>query len=251
MVKRILIGVAAVIGLFAVVVGLIAVSMFSGLVESKDGPVAPGVQLVRDGYVNAFFIDAGDGVALIDCGNDVEAKAILAALKARNLDATSVKAIFLTHGHPDHTAGCKKFPAAAVYAFPAEKEIVEGRATSLGLVPKLAGVETSKVATVTNVLEDGATVTIGTASITAWTIPGHTAGSAAYLANGVLFLGDAATAETDGELRNAPWIVSDDTAVSRASVMALANKLPATVTHLAFSHSGSMSSTEALKSFGK
>ncbi len=223
---------------------------FVGMEPSADGPVAAGVQLVRDGYVNVFFIDVEGGVAMIDCGDDPEAKAILAALKARSLDASAVKAIFLTHGHPDHTAGCHQF-TAPVYAFEADRGIAEGSVPANGPLPKMMGVQKGKATKVTSLLVEGATVSFGDVGVTAWNIPGHTQGSAAYLARGVLFFGDSGGGQTDGKLRPAPWVFSDDSEQNKASLKSLAAKVPAGVTRLAFAHSGFLEGADALSNFGK
>jgi glyoxylase-like metal-dependent hydrolase (beta-lactamase superfamily II) len=223
---------------------------FVGMKPAADGPVAAGVQLVRDGYVNVFFIDVEGGVAMIDCGNDPEAKAILAALKARSLDANAVKAIFLTHGHPDHTAGCNQF-TAPVYAFEADRGIAEGSVPANGPLPKLMGVQKGKTTKVTSLLVEGATVSFGDVGVTAWNIPGHTQGSAAYLARGVLFFGDSGGGQADGKLRPAPWVFSDDSEQNKASLKGLAAKVPAGVTRLAFAHSGFLEGADALSNFGK
>jgi len=237
----------ALFGVFFATVG----SAFIGLVPAADGPVAPGVQLVRDGYVNAFLIDLDDGVALVDCGNDTQAKTILAALEARNLEPSAVKAIFVTHGHPDHVAGCKQFPGAAVYVFEADRGLAEGTASAKGPLPKMMGPDPSKSVKVTNVLVDGATVQLGSVGVTAWNIPGHTGGSAAFLARGVLFFGDSATAQSDGKLRVAPWVFSDDLDQCKASLRGLAAKVPPDVSKLAFAHSGFFENASALGEFAK
>ena len=82
---------------------------------------------------------------------------------------------------------------------------------------------------------------LGQISVRVFAIPGHTAGSAAYLVNGVLFLGDAADATSNGGLRGAPWLFSDDQAQDRASLVALPQRLSqegADVKAIAFAHSG-------------
>jgi glyoxylase-like metal-dependent hydrolase (beta-lactamase superfamily II) len=70
-----------------------------------DSPQKDGEQLgsrakqIKDGFSSVGFIDIGDkSVALVDCGDDKEGKAVIAELKRRNLDETAVKALFITHG---------------------------------------------------------------------------------------------------------------------------------------------------------
>ncbi|MBL8924307.1 MAG: MBL fold metallo-hydrolase [Myxococcaceae bacterium] len=248
--KRILLTMLAVVVLLVGVAGGLVGSAFVGLQPATDGPVAPGVQLVRDGYVNAFLIDLDDGVALIDCGNDPEAKSLLAALKDRGLEIASVKAIFLTHGHRDHLGGCRQFPSAAVFAFEGDRGLVEGTKAANGPLPRLAGIDASAAVKVTSALTDGATVSFGSVGVTAWNIPGHTEGSAAFLARGVLFLGDSAAGQSDGAIRPAPWVFSDDVGRCRASLMGLATRAPMqTVAQLAFSHSGWLAGGSALTTF--
>jgi len=56
-------------------------------------------------------------------------------------------------------------------------------------------------------------------------LPGHTAGSAAYLTHGVLFLGDSAGLKSNGTLTGSPWALSDDSAQNHQSLRALADRL--------------------------
>lgn len=131
---------------------------------------------VVDGVVSAYIVPLdATHVALVDCGMDPEAKALLAELTSRGFSADSVQAIFVTHRHGDHVGGCERFPNAKLYAFP-------------------DGESDPSITTVT----DGQVVTLGSVEVTAFGVPGHTPDSGAYLASGVLYLGDAAMLDKDG-----------------------------------------------------
>ena len=201
-----------------------------------DGQVvAPGVQTVKDGFVSVFLLDAGPGkVALIDCGNDKAGKALLQGLQRRGLSPASVTAIFLTHGHPDHVAGCKLFPDAQVYALAEE-------------VPLIAD-----AARVTHPLKDGEVTDVGPLRVEAFATPGHTSGSATFLADGVLFFGDSAAGGKDGTLLPAVRLFSNNPNQNVASLKALAARLQPRaqdVKTLAFAHSGPLDGFQPLARF--
>jgi hydroxyacylglutathione hydrolase len=170
-------------------------------------------------------VDIGQGkVLLVDAGNDGAAKAILAELSRRHLGADAVSAIFLTHGHPDHTAGAHVFSNAAVYALEADVALAEGRAGSHGPITHLFSPKPNGTH-VTRALHDDETVVVGSKSVRVFAVPGHTAGSAAYLVSNVLFLGDSAGLKSNGALAGAPWAFSDNSAQNHASLKALADRL--------------------------
>jgi glyoxylase-like metal-dependent hydrolase (beta-lactamase superfamily II) len=217
------------VGLFLLVLVIAAgagwYSAFGHNSPIVDGSaIAPGVETVKDGFVSAFLLDAEPGkVALVDAGKDPSGKAILGALARRGLAPESVSAIFLTHGHGDHTAGCKLFPGAQVYAM----------AEDVALVGDAAKVD--------HPLKDGDVVTLGDLRVEAFSVPGHTPGSAAYLARGVLFFGDSAGASKDGVMMKAVSLFSKNSAQNVASLDALEARLAprASEVHvLAFAHTG-------------
>ena len=75
---------------------------------------------------------------------------------------------------------------------------------------------------------DGDAITVGDLEVSVYAIPGHTPGSAAYLVDGVLFVGDvgdSAGVTDDHRLVGAPWIFSDDTALNLVSLHTLGNRL--------------------------
>ncbi|HLK38759.1 MAG TPA: MBL fold metallo-hydrolase [Polyangiaceae bacterium] len=233
--KRALKWVGIVVALLVVLAGMVWYFAFGNNKPIVEGNVVDGVQTVKDGFVNVFLVDAGPGkVALVDAGNDKSGEALLAALAARNLTASSVAAIFLTHGHGDHTAGCKLFPGADVYAMEADVPLV-------GNAAKIA-----------HPLHDGEVVTVGDLRVEAFSVPGHTPGSAAYLARGVLFFGDSAGASKTGTLMKAVRLFSKDSAQNVASLTALAGRLAprqGEIKAMAFGHTGSLVGLDALTAF--
>jgi glyoxylase-like metal-dependent hydrolase (beta-lactamase superfamily II) len=222
--RRIAIGVGVLLLLLGLGAGTIWYVAFSPNRAIVDGrSLAVGVETVKDGFVSAFLVDVGNGkVALVDAGNDAKATSILAALGRRGLGPDAVSAIFLTHGHGDHTAGCKAFPAAQVHALEADVPLVG---------------EAAKVTP----LKDGEVTQVGDVRFETYAAPGHTPGSAVYFARGVLFFGDSAGASKDGFVMPAVRLFSKDPSVNVASLKALEARLApraSEVQALAFAHTG-------------
>jgi len=257
--KRILFGVLVIVLVLVLgVVGLL-VSAFAGnapLPESADLP--GGARLVKDSYVAAFVVPAGGAsVALVDCGNDPEAKPILTELARRGNTPGDVTAIFLTHGHGDHTGGCKAFPNAKVMALGPDIGIAAGTDVSQGLLTRFFRNGPDKAVTVSRAVKDGEVVQVGGVGgleVRVFAIPGHTDGSAAYLANGVLYLGDSATDRSDGTFDGAPWPFSNSVPQNHASLRSLWNRLQAehlAVKALAPSHSAPREGAATFEAFAK
>jgi glyoxylase-like metal-dependent hydrolase (beta-lactamase superfamily II) len=206
-----------------------------------DGLEVNNVRIVKDGISSVGVFPVGEKqVALIDAGTDAEGTAILAELSRRQLGPDAVVAIFITHGHQDHTAAIRKFPNAQVMALDLEVGRVEGTDGFHGPVTRLMPVRPTGVK-VARALHDGETVLVGQTPVRVFATPGHTGGSASYLVNGVLFLGDAADTDGSGKLAGSPWIFSDSQADDRASLVRLNQRLVqehADVKALAFAHSG-------------
>ena len=96
--------------------------------------------------------------------------------------------ILLTHGHPDHTAAIDVFPDAVVYAHANDTNLVGADRLD-------------------EPVADGDALTIGTRDVRVFHLPGHTAGSVAYLVDSTLFMGDAASATRTGGMQNTPWVL--------------------------------------------
>lgn len=247
--KKVTIGAAVVL---ASLLGAFWFTTFAGIAQPQDGTVLRGgITQVLDDYVLIHLVPIGDGnFVLIDAGNDPRGEKLLAALAAKGAGVDSVKAIFLTHGHHDHIAGCHLFPQARVYAFPEDVKLAAGEERSKGLFPWVVGTPVAKRAKVTQKLTDGQAVTVGLVTITAYAVPGHTAGSGAYLVEGVLFLGDTALLRTNGSLKGAQWLFADNPDQNIASLQRLYTRLKAEhaeVKTLAFPHSKPVEDFELLR----
>jgi len=223
--KRVLIGLGVLVALLGIAAAYVYFTAFANNRPIVDRQrVVPGVEVVKDGFVSVDILDAGpDKVALVDCGNDKKAEATLAALSERKMSADSVVAIFLTHGHSDHTNGCRMFPKAEVYA-------MDDEVSRIGDAAK-----------VSVRLKDGDVEQVGDLRVEAFATPGHTKGSAVFLANGALFFGDSAGAAKDGSMMPAVRLFSEDPAQNMASLKALEGRLAPRadeIKALVFAHSG-------------
>ncbi len=247
--KKVLLAIAAVLLLFLLGVGVTFATIFGGNQKVTKQALGPHSLQVVDGYVTTFVLDGGEGqLALVDCGNDPTGAALLEALREAHHSAANVKAIFLTHGHPDHTGACHLFSGAQVYAFEADVKLAAGEARAKGPLPSKMSMPAEKRVKVTQTLTDGQTVNVGALAVRAFALPGHTGGSAAYLAEGVLYLGDSASGRDDGKsIKSAPWLFSDDSPQNVAELGKLSARLKAehaAVTTLAFGHSGPLQGAE-------
>lgn len=222
--------------------------VFGGDTRPVDGArVGSAIAIVEGGFVATYALDTGDGgVVLVDSGADPEATAIRAWLAGRGLGAEHVRAILVTHGHGDHVGGCGAFPDAEVVARTPEKGLIEGTEGAHGPVTSWSRNDGS--CRVDRTVADGESVTFGSLVATAYAVPGHTAGSAAWLVDGVLFLGDAASASKRGEATAPKWVFSDDQQQGLRSLAALGARLEHTqVRWLAFGHTGPLDGLEPLR----
>jgi len=233
-----------IIVVLAVIVILIAavavvIAPFLSWQRLPEGAEINGMSLVKDGFVSAGLVPLSDReVALVDAGNDVQGKALLAELSRRGLGPDDVKIILLSHGHHDHIGGIAKFQKAQVMALAAEVDVVEGRSSGGGPIlrfksPRPTGIRLSRT------LQDGEVIPLGPYQVRVFAVPGHTPGSAAYAIGANLFMGDSANQGKDGRLKAAPWVFSKSAAQNRKSLVELARRLASdsSIKTLVFAHS--------------
>jgi len=140
----------------------------------------------------AYVVPTRTGVVLVDTGLDPRATAVRNELARRRVACENVKAILLTHAHPDHVFGAKAFPRADVYVGAADAERLRSR-------PELHGLSLNSLeyllpaplrADSLRVLHESA-LTIDGARFRIVPVPGHTGGSVAFVWRDIVFGGDA------------------------------------------------------------
>lgn len=189
-------------------------------------PVAAGTSWA---YLVLDSPDTPQHAALIDCGSEPEAAAILSALSRVGLDASAVRAIFVTHGHLDHYAGILQFPQAQVFAGAYTVRVLSGNKLPQAKAARLASRlrQRPRVTASMITLMSGMRVSLPwltrensddapPLAFTALTLPGHARDSIALSFGGTLFVGDALL-WGDGEPRMpSRWWTADSTLARQA-----------------------------------
>ena len=158
------------------------------------------------------------------------------ALAGYDLTPGDVTDVVLTHGHGDHVGALAIYENATVWSLEAERDLVIEEA---GQAPDTT-------------LDGPEILELGDLQIEVFPVEGHTAGTAVYLVNGVLILGDTSLQDRDGALVPVAEKRSDDPALAVQSLRELADELSERadeVRWLAPSHSAPIEGFEALAAF--
>jgi glyoxylase-like metal-dependent hydrolase (beta-lactamase superfamily II) len=90
--------------------------------------VIKDVHIVPMGMANAFLIESGDELTLIDAGYPHKQAAVFAAIRELGRSPSQLKHLLFTHGHPDHigsAAAIVKETGARTYMHPLDIPMAE------------------------------------------------------------------------------------------------------------------------------
>lgn len=169
------------------------------LIDGQTLTIVPRVHLIGGlGPSAAYVIETGDGLIAIDSGLEKDAKLFKAELARLKLDWKTLRAIFLTHAHGDHTGGAQRLSdetGAKIYAGALDVPIIEAGGPWEAVFSTFRMPNHSTHPTHVDVLvHDHDRYQFGNVTVTALETPGHTPGSTCYLAQldglRILFSGD-------------------------------------------------------------
>jgi hydroxyacylglutathione hydrolase len=192
--------------------------------------VADGVVKVEGTRVgNVYLLDVADGVVVVDTGMLRGAGPILRALMASGHGPRDVRAIVLTHWHPDHIGGAaalRRATRAPVAIGAMDAPVLRGEGLpargrrAMALILRVLRIRPLDP----DVLLRGGD-TIGGCEVI--DVPGHTAGSIALRRpDGVVFSGDALLGDRHGGLLPPDPRLSLEPALARASAQAILELAP-------------------------
>jgi glyoxylase-like metal-dependent hydrolase (beta-lactamase superfamily II) len=171
------------------------------------------------------------GVIAIDLGWTGAEDVMPALLKRLGAAPPDVRYVFLTHAHRDHIAAWPLVRQARFIVGAAEVAALLGEGSYSGWAAKMGDElneyprPKSRELALEPVISDTA-IALGRDTVFAFPIPGHTAGSTAYLFRGILFGGDAINWRPGSGFQGARREFSDSVAQSRESLRALWHRLP-------------------------
>ena len=196
----------AIKGLFvlAIIVAILGGAATVGLRVARAKP--SGVEEIKPGIVAASSVSSyvygakvGKKVILFDAGADPAGAPIDAVLGWLHAARSDVTDVFATHGHGDHTAGAATLGKVRIRMGAGDLALAEKKVPPEALAGKAFTMAMSFPAiTSSDPITGPATIDVSPATdgkdakkVKAFPIPGHTAGSYAFLYDGVLFVGDA------------------------------------------------------------
>jgi glyoxylase-like metal-dependent hydrolase (beta-lactamase superfamily II) len=191
--------------------------------------VGPKSAVALTGGMNTSMIYVArtdSGVIAIDLGWWGNRGPLSRALDRIDATPTDVKRVFITHSHRDHIAAWPAVQGARFHLADAERARLLGTAPHGGWMVQWAErLKDSHLPDSTQVdvrtFSRDTVFVLGSDTLRAFLVPGHTAGSSVYLFRGVLFMGDAVAYYPFRGYRTPKPHFTDDPPVAVASLKAL------------------------------
>jgi glyoxylase-like metal-dependent hydrolase (beta-lactamase superfamily II) len=220
-------------GLTSVAALLATLGCTRGIEYLHDPPRSVAVTTSGAWASMIYLARTDSGIIAIDLGWTAAEAAIQRGTRRLNGKPGDIRFAFITHAHRDHIGGWSAVKQARFVIGGPEVAFFTGAAQYQGLVPssaeRLSVTDRPKPADVHVIPVERDTIfALGSDTLWAFTLPGHTAGSMAYLFRGVLFGGDAVNYRPLAGFQGARPEMSDDPVRSRASLAALWGRLDST-----------------------
>jgi glyoxylase-like metal-dependent hydrolase (beta-lactamase superfamily II) len=184
-----------------------------------------------------YLARTDSGVVVVDLGWTRAERALERGLARLGATPADVRLVFITHSHRDHVGAWRALRGATFVLAAAETAQFTGarphRGAATRLVDRLLPPPLPRPGELQfRTFTRDTVFVVGRDTVRAYLVPGHTAGSAAYLIRGRLFMGDALNMRPFTGFRGARPVYSDDVQRSRASVAALWDRLPPETTRV-------------------
>jgi Zn-dependent hydrolases, including glyoxylases len=186
-IKKVLIGVAILFGVFIVTIFGIGLKMKSEIKKihvPETAKITNDVYVIKNSFVNMFLVKDNDCYVAVDAGADENV--IRVEMAKLNIDTAKVEAVILTHGDGDHTGALNLFKKAKLYLAKEEEQMINGQTAKMFMIHNSISRKDYSL------LDDNQEIKVGAVRVKCILTPGHTPGSMSYLINdSLLFVGDA------------------------------------------------------------
>lgn len=200
------------IGIIVLIVKQKTLKEISSLKPIETRKITEELYCVATNFSNFYLLKTDNGYIAFDGGMDN--KEAEKEIKKLGISKESVIALFLTHTDRDHIAAVKLFKNATIYISDKEEDMINGKVGRFGLY-KNRMTERHKT------LKDGEIIVIDNTKIELILTPGHTVGSASFIANDkYLFTGDTLSLD-NGKIKEFVKFFNIDTEEQKESIKKL------------------------------